>query len=225
MIENPTEKYGLIMIYDQFGQHVPPNFYDGGEMPMITQFEKAVLDIRDSKVAPYTMIELGSNQAYYSCLFKAILGNENAKSILVEPVDYGMERGKKHFKINGFDGVFLEYSIGPYWGEQGRHFPGRLPHNSFNKESRTVEQIMQECSIDDLDILHCDIDESEWIMLDTSRDVFLGKKINYIFLLTHPTSSDNLHHKCKSFLLNCGYILIAENTENVGGDYMLIFKR
>lgn len=225
MIENLTEKYGLVMFYDQFGRHVPSNFYDGGELPMLTQFEKAALDLKNTKSGLYTMIELGSNQAYYSCLFKGILGNANTKNILVEPVDYGMLRGKCHFRMNGFDGIFLDYSVGPFWGELGRHFPGRLPQNSFNKESRTLEQIMKECQIDDLDLLHCDIDESEWIMLDTSRSVFVDKKVNYIFLLTHPTSSDNLHHRCKTFLLNCGYNLIAENTENVGGDHMLIFKR
>ena len=224
MNENLTEKYGFRIQFDQFGHHVDSNFYDHSELPMILEFEKAVLDIQNSKTAPYTMIELGSNQAYYSCLFKAILGNQNAKNILVEPVDYGMERGKKHFEMNGFDGVFLDYSIGPYWGENGRHFEGRLPQNSFNKESRTLEQIMQECSVEDLDLLHCDIDESEWIMLDTSKDVFIGKKVNYIFLLTHPTSSENLHERCKEFLNSCGYNLVAEMYD-IGSDDLLLFKR
>lgn len=224
MSQNLTEKYGFLVAYDQFGHNVASNFYDVSELPMILEFEKAALDIKNSKDAPYTMIELGSNQAYYSCLFKAILGNGNAKTVMVEPVDYGMARGKHHFHINGYDGIFLEYSVGPFWGENGRHFEGRLPQNSFNKESRTLEQIMNECEINDLDLLHCDIDESEWIMLDGSKSVFKDKKVNYIFLLTHPTTSENLHQKCKEFLLDCGYSLIGEMWE-IGSDNLLLFKR
>ena len=223
-MENITEKYKLLVSCDQFGKPVPQNFYDESELPMILQFEKAVLDLKTIKHNLYTMIELGSNQAYYSCLFKAILGNTVTKNVMVEPVDYAMTRGKHHFQINNFDGIFLDYSIGDYWGENGRHFSGRLPQNSFNKESRTLKQIMDECDIEDLDILHCDIDESEWIMLNTSRSVFEDKKVGYIFLLTHPTASEDLHAKCKQFLLACEYILVSEMF-NIGSDNFLLFKR
>lgn len=219
-MENFTEKYNLKIFCDQFGQRVVQNYFDASEHRLISIFEKEMLKIRGSKDF-YTMIELGSNQAYYSCLFKAILGKSNTKNIMVEPLDHYMQRGKYHFNINSYDGIFLDYCIGDQWGENGELFLGRLPTNTFNKVSKTLEQIMEEVNIQFLDVLHSDIDGSEHIMLTSSKNIFKNKMINSIFLLTHGA---DLNNRCKTFLLECGYNLIHE-ADNIGGDGLLVFEK
>ena len=55
---------------------VDDNFYDASEEIVISHFEQNCIDLQKQNKKEYSMIELGSNQAYYSCLFKAILGNQ-----------------------------------------------------------------------------------------------------------------------------------------------------
>ena len=82
MMENQTitEKYGFTVKYNQFGREVNENYFDEDEMILIEKFEDIVLSLKNKNLETYSMIELGSNQAYYSLLFKSILKNKNVKS-------------------------------------------------------------------------------------------------------------------------------------------------
>ncbi len=225
-----NQKYNFKINFDQFGKRVNDFFYDKSEEKLITKFEETCLALKKKNKNHYSMIELGSNQAYYSCLFKAILGNSVTQNIMVEPVDYAIIRGKENFKINGFDGVFLNESIGDSWGFDKELFQTRLPTNSFNKPQTTISKILSDFQIDELDILQCDIDGSELFMLNSNKDVFDKKQIKHLFLCTHqtPQHPDNfLHENCKLFLLNFNYELIYElydTADRQGADGVLIFK-
>jgi hypothetical protein len=167
---NINEKYNLKIRYDQFGNVVPHNFYDVSEEKLILEFEKNVLELKNQNKSNYTMIEVGSNQAYYSCLFKKILHPKETCNIMIEPVDYAMKRGKANFELNGLSGIFINKFIGSdTWGLDGNLFSGRLPTNSFQKEEITLDELMVEYDIKFIDVLHCDIDQSELYMIEKKK--------------------------------------------------------
>lgn len=109
---NLTTKYNIKMIWDQFGHRVSQDFCDFSEVELLTSFEECINIIQTSQKNTYTMIELGSNWAYYSCVFKAAFGNINSKCFMVEPLIENMNRGKEHFAANNFDGVFINKLVG-----------------------------------------------------------------------------------------------------------------
>ena len=60
------------------------------------------------------MVELGSNQAYYSVMFKAMCRfyNKRSQVVCVEPNDRHMRRGKETFIMNNLHAYFCDYIIG-----------------------------------------------------------------------------------------------------------------
>ena len=181
---NVTQKYNLKMDEDQFGRPVSEDFMDYSESAAIYSFEENCLALKEKNKEQYSMIELGSNQAYYSCLFRAIIDgvgkNIKCKNVLLEPTPEHMERGIKHFKKNGFNGLYERGGIGHYWCWNTQWHEKTIP-------SYTIDELMKKCDIEELDVLHCDIDGNEIRLLETSTSAFKDKKINYIFLLTHST--------------------------------------
>lgn len=208
-----TEKYGFKMFLDQFGVPVVENFYDTSELLLIEAFEKYVLDLKNKSKDLYTMIELGSNQAYYSMLFKSILKNKDTVTIMVEPTDEYMVRGKFHFNINNYDGIFINKCIGKTW----------VAHNStFNKEEVSVDQLVNDYNIEKLDVLHSDIDGAELTMLEGAAESLKNKKIEYAFILTHYLG---LHEACLKFISQFDYdVLLDHREDNIGADRLIIIK-
>jgi len=208
-----TRKYGFKMKYNQFGVIVWEDFYDADEILLIEAFEKYVLDLKDKNKNLYTMIELGSNQAYYSMLFKAILKDHETLTLMVEPTDEYMVRGKRHFNINNYDGIFLNKCIGKTW----------VAHNStFNKEETSVDQLINDYNIEKLDVLHSDIDGAELTMLEGAAESLKNKKIEYAFILTHYLG---LHESCLKFISQFDYdVLLDHREDSIGADRLIIIK-
>lgn len=222
---SPNVKYNFRVCFDQFGYAVPDNFYDIHEIEMINKFEEVCLNLVNSEdKLIYNMIELGSNQSYYSLLFHKILLSKLKipKNIMVESTYEFLQRGVKNFEINRCIGKFYNYIIGNI--ETIKNIPALRELNEFGIKLTTLSNIMLQENINFLDILHCDIDYAEYDMLMTSQEIFVNKQIDYIFLATHGAE---LHQKCKQFLLDCGYNLIFEHDdiENpIGWDTLLILK-
>lgn len=232
-----TKKYGIKITFDQFKNKVPEDFVDESELTCINKLEEICLKLKSEDNYSYTMIELGSNQAYYSLLFRAIIdgvkNNNKCINVLLEPTPKFMESGKHHFSQNGFDGFFESGCIGHYWCSHINWHDKSIP-------SYTIDELMSKYNISELDILHSDIDGNEIRLLETSKNAFKDKKIKYIFLLTHGTWSENeqsykssiikngqdRHEVCKNFLKNCGYNLILESKGGtVGFDGLLVFSK
>ena len=212
---NPTKKWGLKMECDQFGNRVPEDFYDKSEIVGIEAFENVCLELRQEPHQYYSVIELGACQAYYSLLAKAILGKDTI-SLMVEPTDSYMARGKRHFEINGQLGIFSDKCIGKHW------IDGRP---EFDKESTTVDGLLQDWELGHIDILHADIDSNERVLLDTQISAFSEKKIGYVFLATHDHFIPGTHEYCKQKMLGWGYTLVLDEPRPiVGSDGLLVFS-
>lgn len=206
-----TQKYNFKVEVNQFGRKVDQYFQDNDEILLIEEFEKGILNLKKQNQSFYSMIELGSNQAYYSCMFKAMLRDFDTQCIMVEKQKPYMERGINHFKLNGFDGEFLLKEIG--------------------KDS-SVDELIEKYNLSSLDVLHCDLDENEVIMLEGAVNSLKNKVIKSIFLLTH---SEELHDECLNILTNFDYNITLNhaphhmdhhnnriNFKHVGADYLII---
>ena len=215
IVENSTitKKYDFKVKYDQHGKDVEFDFYDKDELLLIENFEKIVLKLREENLEEYSMVELGSNQAYYSLLFKSILKDKKVTSIMVEPHEPYLVRGVEHFDMNNFSGIFLNKSIGNNW----------VAHlTNFDVETISVDEIIEEYELDELSVLHSDIDGSEIVMLHGCEQSFLTKKIKHGFILTHGLET---HLECLNILSKYEYNVVLDHRENnVGCDGLIIIE-
>jgi hypothetical protein len=210
---NITKKYNFRVSLDQFGRSVDKDWFDETELSLIQKFEECVLSL--PKKQNYVMLELGSNQAYYSMLFKAMLGKDNTKNIMVEPLDEHILRGIKEFEINNFDGIFLNKGVG---------VKCKIHDTFFNKPTTSVDEIIEEFKIEEIDCLQCDIDGSEFIMMEGAEKSLKNKKINFMFIATHYDIShhNNFIDKMKKFDYE---LIFNEPNKTIGSDSLLIYKR
>lgn len=233
---NFTEKYAIKMKWrcchlpEMAG--VPENYYDESETVVAELFEKYVSELGEKSKTKYNMLELGSNYSYYSMLFKKILGPDKTFNIMVEPYGPCMQYGKDHFEINNLEGVFLQEKI------RNPTPCGVWSGISFDCPSTTIDEIMERYHIEELDMLHCDIDGAEGYMLDGAESTLKNKKIDTLFLMTHAVDDEDealckcgkgpakLHVEVKNRLLDYGYNLLFDHEEcTLSGDSMVIFKR
>lgn len=230
--ESPNIRYNFKVTRDQFGNYVPNNFHDESEIVAIKEFEKYILQMVESFPSnSYTMIELGSNQAYYSLMFHSILKKLGLSpvNILIEGQEENLQRGVEHFNINSFVAESRLYAIGTEemalealatgFKDKAAEFCSQYVSNW-----RTLVEIFSEFGIENLDVLHCDIDLCEGVMFETAREIFEQKRVKYIFLSTH---GNVLHEFCLKFLTDCGYSILLNHDSRfapVGGDTLLIAR-
>jgi len=212
---NLTKKYNFKIELDQGGNfHKSEDFFqDNGESILLDAFEKVCLKIKNEKNSA-SMIELGANWSYYSLLFKHIINKDNTFNIMLEADPDALSRGVHNFKLNNLEGIFINKLIG--------NEAYRLPHLK-NIPCISLDNLYKQYNLDYVDILHSDIDGSEFDMLSQNRDFFANKRIKYLFLLTH---AENLHDNCFNFLTDLKYNCIFNHRHfNVGGqDALLIFE-
>jgi hypothetical protein len=212
---NLTQKYNLKIEFDQGGNshNIDDHFQDHGESLLLNFFEKICLKIKSEK-SNASMIELGANWSYYSLLFKHIIGKNNTFNIMLEADPEALKRGIHNFSINSCEGTFLNKMVG--------NEIYRIPELDMIPCIQ-LENLCKEYNLNHIDILHSDIDCSEFDMLNQNKAFFEKKIAKYLFLLTH---SEDLHNKCFEFLKNLKYDCILNHKDfNIGGqDALLIFE-
>lgn len=208
-----TQKYGFKVSVNQFHQPVPEDYQDTSEQILIDQFELIVQSLSSEDHPPYSMLELGSNQCYYSLLFKHILGKDKTISVMIEPHLDNLNVGKAEFAANDCDGIFYHASIGSEWVLKGTRL---------DTTEVTLNELIDHNNLTKFDVIQCDIDGSELIMLESNVQFFTDCRARYIFLATH---SSELHSKCRDFFANLNYSLILDHPSmDVGHDSLLIYK-
>ena len=144
-------------------------------------FELILKDIPENGV----MIELGSYWAFYTIWFNTVI--KNAKNYCIEPDLNNLKLGKQNCLLNNVNNV--DFTQG---------FIGKTQVNLLN--------FVREKKIENIDILHSDIQGYELEMLKDVTELLIQKKIKYLFISTH---SNNLHSKCIDLLKSCNYRIIA----------------
>jgi hypothetical protein len=126
------------------------------------------------------MIELGAYWAHYSMWLKKV--RPQAKNIMVEPNPTCLAAGRNNFARNGFVGEFIQAAV--------------------SRGAWQVDQFLQSRTLDQVDILHVDIQGLEVEMMEGARDALRNARINYLFISTH---SQQIHQEIIGQLKNFGY--------------------
>jgi hypothetical protein len=135
------------------------------------------------------MIELGAYWAHYSMW----LMKEFPKAIcyMVEPELDNIACGKNNFRINKFQGEFIQDFVG--------------------SSGFQLDTFVSERKITSIKILHSDIQGYEVEMLDGAKDSLQKNMVDYVFISTH---NNDLHHSVIDKLTNFGYrVEVSSNFE------------
>lgn len=139
------------------------------------------------------ILELGAYWAFYSMWFCKTV--PNGRAYMVEPMAENLLFGQKNFKVNGLEGDFTR----GYVGEK----PGTAQDGV---RIIAVDPFLQEKKIEDLAILHSDIQGFEMDMLKGAEASIKAGKIWFFFISTH---SEQLHRDCEAFFLKHGCQTLA----------------
>lgn len=164
------------------------------------QEEKVFYEVLQLIPENSTMVECGSFWSYYSLWFhKEISG---AKNIMIEPNPYKCELGQLNFKLNNFEGIFLNGCIGDLHQETCGFTD--WDNKNYDIQKISIDWLMENQNLTKINILHADIQSAEHQLLDGAKNSFLENKIDFLFLGTH---SPNLQfiNKIESF----GYKIIC----------------
>jgi hypothetical protein len=194
-------------------------YYGSGNMNLLLenrgvhepQEERAFSEVLRHVPPSGAMLELGAYWGFYSLWFAHEV--PGARSFLVEPEPENLKSGMLNFRENGHDAVFENAYVGAR--------PG-IAHNGTKVVS--VDDFCQRHHIDQLAILHADIQGFEVEMLEGASRMLSNKKIMYIFISTHSTP---LHRACIDLLRASGFVILAsadlDDTFSIDG--LIVAKR
>lgn len=172
-----------------------------------------------------SMIELGGYWSYYSIWF--LSQSENRKCIVVEADPSHLVIGKKNAEINGCAPIFIQAYVG---SEELPPMPFKTEDSGIVELSCvTVHGVMQRSNIENLDLLHCDIQGAETVVLSSCMEMLRSGRVNWVFVSTHShhISGDPLtHQKCVLILKEAGATIVVEHDvqESFSGDGLIVAK-
>ena len=143
-------------------------------------FQETLKKIKDQKPV---MIELGSYWAHYSMWFQKQFPEGNC--FMVEPESKNLEAGRSNFLANNF--------------LNGHFILSEVANDGFR-----IDTFYEEKKLDEVTILHCDIQGRELEMLNGAKSFLTVQAAKYIFLSSH---GQKIHEEAKRILESYGYII------------------
>jgi hypothetical protein len=157
------------------------------------QEEKVFAEVLKHVPPGSSMIELGAFWSFYSMWFNQKI--EGARNYMIEPDSFNLGHGKRNFGLNGMKGHFTQA------------FVGRVADNRGKVPTLSVDEFAKQQGLDFIHILHSDIQGFEFEMLQGATKMIEGNRIAYLFISTH---SNEVHLKCRRFLIERAFDIIAE---------------
>ena len=166
------------------------------------------------------MIELGSNWAYYSMWFNKVL--KDPINIMLEPTKEKLDIGKRNFKANDMSGIFENVFIGRESKEDSTFVD--WDGKSYALSKVCIDDIASKYELEDITILHSDIQGAEYDMLLGAQRLLNNKQIEYLFVSTH---GDVIHNDCLNYLLSKQYTILCEHnvSESYSADGLIVASR
>lgn len=185
-------------------------------------FLHIIKTIRDDRPV---MIELGSNDCFYSLLFDNVFrGFESKLNICVEASDNLLELGIANCGKCEVTRFFFEHAR---VGSLDEHYFATVGGADLwgNLSSRTVtlKSLYEDYSIDKASVIHMDIQGSEIGVIQEIVDENLS--VDYLFISTHPTSMFGATHKACLDLLSGFEIIYQDESKGGYGDGLIICKK
>jgi len=138
------------------------------------------------------MIELGAFWAFYSMWFCQVV--PKARAFLVEPLTENLRFGQKNFEANGMQGHFTQALVGKS--------SGTAPDGT---KIICVDDFVAEHRLDEIAILHSDIQGFELDMLHGAERTIRAGKVSYYFISTH---NEDLHQACEKWLRERALVIL-----------------
>jgi FkbM family methyltransferase len=182
------------------------------------QEEKAFYTVLKSLSPGSVMVELGSYWSYYSMWFQKELGS--TVNYMIEPNVEKLTTGQRNFKLNGMEGTFLNAFVG--LTKQKNSIFTDWDGTQTETPQISIDEFVREYDIHHIDLLHADIQGSEYDMLRGGKAAIADKRIKYFFISTHGYQ----HEKCLAFLARYGYQVICSHTiaESYSGDGLIVAR-
>jgi hypothetical protein len=139
-----------------------------------------------------SILELGAYWGFYSMWFKRDV--PLSKCFLVEAEPDNLAVGVRNFERNVLrpDGTLLARI-----GRSVETSPSNVP-------TMTVDAVLEHFGIKHLSLLHADIQGHEFDMLQGASIALENRTIDILFISTH---SMEVHYRCKTHLVKCGYLV------------------
>jgi tetratricopeptide (TPR) repeat protein len=177
---------------------------DGQHEPQAEPVFEAVLDtIQIDPKRDLVMIELGAFWAFYTTTFLRRFMN-HSQALVIEPDAGSLATGLATLQYN-------DVKADPILGRIG---PSETPtyKTRFGAELKAPQidllSLLRDRNIDQIDILHADIQGAEISLMDEISTWLTDQKINYLFIYTHGLK-EHLH--VLNALNTAKYIIIAEH--------------
>jgi Methyltransferase FkbM domain len=133
------------------------------------------------------MVECGAYWGFYSLWFARDVAQ--ARVWLIEPDEANLEIGKQNFAANALTGIFT------------RGVVGRKSRQT-DPPQYSIDDFMQAQHLENIDLLHADIQGAELDMIHGASQALSDGKIDFLFISTH---GDDLHMDCICALRTYGY--------------------
>ena len=171
------------------------------------------------------MIELGGYWSYYSLWF--LKDHPGRQAVVIEPEPYNLEVGMANAELNGLNPTFKPGFAGATYEPSMRFMCERSGETDLPCYS--VQHLMAEQGWDHLTLLHADVQGAETEVLESCRDLFLQRRVDWVFVSTHAhqISGDPLtHQRCLAILRECGATIEAEHDvhESFSGDGLIVAR-
>jgi hypothetical protein len=140
------------------------------------------------------MIELGAYWGFYSLWFSREVAKP--RCLLVEPELVNLDLGRENFRLNGQDGEFVRAMVG---AKSSKHW--------WRGATVCVDDLVEQRGLEQIDILHSDIQGFEDAMLQGAARTLGARKVRFAFVSTH---SPELHQWCRDELQKCDFEIIAD---------------
>jgi len=197
------------------------------------QFEDLQIDLflkalSDIKTESPIMIELGSNDCFYSIVFNKFFDHfKNKLNICIEVSDKLIELGKSNAELSNCKNFKFKHNR---IGELNQNYFDMISSSdpdlwgNISTDTIDLKKIINEFNLKEISMLHMDIQGSEILILEELQD--LNIDVNYIFVSTHnDTSFGSTHYKCLEILKNLNFEILFNNESDGGyGDGLIVAK-
>lgn len=194
------------------------------EAPQIEIFKKCLTEIKSENP---TMIEIGSNDCFYSILFNEAL--DNSTNICIEISKDLLEAGKENVKLNELEGFnFILGSVGQADIDYIELEKAAHPHlhTEISKNKYTLKEIYDMFNLKRPNIVHMDICGTEIEVLTEILESNLD--FEYMFVSTHPyvAFTSPTHQKCVDILDKVGVdYLFSDEYRGGCGDGLIVCRK
>ncbi len=190
------------------------------------QEEKVFYELLAKLPPKSTMIELGSYWSYYSIWFNKAV--PQARNICCEPDPKNLALGKRNAAINNAQNMtFIKSAAGSEDGKPIVFMTQEGEPEPVNVPIRSVDGIIREHHLKQVDIVHMDVQGAELDALHGCEQAVKQGRIRFMMISTHHylISRDVLmHEKCLALIRSWGGHIVAEHAvhESYSGDGLIV---